>query len=401
VFISPDIPTTLVGDDLRIRQALTNILNNAIKYTPAGYVALRIWSETLEQGAMKLCFSVRDTGIGIKKEDMGKLFGDFQRLDARKNRSIMGTGLGLAITKRLVELMGGEVSVESEYGYGSTFSWFICCEKQARSKEVARIENPGRIRGVLCYEPRECNANVMSEMFAALRVRHETHSNASAFLTRLATQDYSHIFVDQSLAEAVMPFKTSGVELILLSGAGEKVAGGQGQDEILERPVLITTLSDILNGRAKNERYMSAKRETATQIGSFSTRGARVLVVDDNAVNISVASGLLQKYGIEVDTADGGQEGIDKAAANEYDIIFMDHMMPEIDGLDATRAIRGLGGRHEHDIIVALTANAVSEAREGFVQAGMNDFLSKPIIISHLQEILLRYLPAEKVVRGA
>jgi signal transduction histidine kinase/CheY-like chemotaxis protein len=398
VFISPDIPTTLVGDDLRIRQTLTNILNNAVKYTPAGYVALRVWCEMQEQGAMKLCFSVRDTGIGIKKEDMGKLFGDFQRLDASKNRSIVGTGLGLAITRRLVELMGGAISVESEYGYGSTFSWFIRCEKQARSKEIARVEHPDRIRYVLCYEPYDCNARVMDEMFSALRVRHETHSNASAFMKRLATRDYSHLFVDQSLAEAVAPFKTPGVTFILLSRGGETPVAG-AQDETLERPVLITTLSDILNGRAKNERYMSAKRETAMQIGSFSTHGARVLVVDDNAVNISVAVGLLQKYGIEVDTADGGQEGIDKAAANEYDIIFMDHMMPEVDGLEATRAIRGLGGRHERDIIVALTANAVSEARERFIQAGMNDFLSKPIIISHLQEILLRYLPVEKVVR--
>ena len=398
VYISPDVPTTLIGDDLRIRQTLTNILNNAVKYTPSGYIALRIWSETLGQGAIKLCFSVRDTGIGIKREDMDKLFGDFQRLDARKNRGIVGTGLGLAITRRLVELMGGEISVESEYGYGSTFSWFICCEKQPRSKEIARIENPDKIRGLLCYEPQECNAHVMDEMLFALRIRHETHSNPGAFLTRLGTRDYSHLIVDQSIAAAVMPFKTPDVKLILLSKGGEKPVVGN-QDETLERPVLITTLSDILNGRAKNDRYMSAKRENATLIGSFSTRGARVLVVDDNAVNISVAAGLLQKYGIEVDTADGGQEGIDKAAANEYDIIFMDHMMPEVDGLDATRAIRGMGGRHGHDIIVALTANAVSEARESFIQAGMNDFLSKPIIISHLQEILLRYLPAEKVVR--
>ncbi|MDR3056076.1 MAG: response regulator [Zoogloeaceae bacterium] len=398
VYISPEIPTTLIGDELRIRQTLINILNNAVKYTPAGFIALRVWREALEHSAMKLCFSVRDTGIGIRKEDMGKLFGDFQRLDARKNRSIMGTGLGLAITRRLVELMNGEISVESEYGAGSTFSWFICCEKQANSKEVARVENPDAIRGVLCYEPKECNAQVMDEMFSALLVRHETHNNASAFLTRLETRDYSHLFVEQSLAEAVKPFKAPGVTLILLARGGEKPVE-VGQDETLERPILITTLSDILNGRAKNERYMSAKRENATQIGSFSTHGARVLVVDDNAVNISVAAGLLQKYGIEVDTANGGQEGIDKAADNEYDIIFMDHMMPEVDGLDATRAIRGLGGRHEHDIIVALTANAVSEARESFIQAGMNDFLSKPIIISHLQEILLRYLPAEKVVR--
>jgi signal transduction histidine kinase/ActR/RegA family two-component response regulator len=398
VFVSPDIPSMLVGDELRIRQTLTNILNNAVKYTPAGHIALRVWSETLEQGALKLCFSVRDTGIGIKKEDMGKLFGDFQRLDTRKNRGIMGTGLGLAITRRLVELMGGEISVESEYGYGSTFSWFVCCEKKARGKEIARIERPDKVRGVLCCEPRDCNARVLDEMLSALRLRHEIHGNVEAFLARLETRDYSHVFIDQSLANAILPFKAPDVEFILLAWAGEKKVAGV-TDKLLERPVLITTLADVLNGRAKNERYMSAQRDTATQSDRFSTRGARVLVVDDNLVNLSVASGLLQKYGIEVDTADNGQEGIDKATAKEYDIIFMDHMMPEIDGLDATRAIRALGGRHKRDIIIALTANVVSEARECFIQVGMNDFLSKPIIISHLQEILLKYLPAEKIVR--
>jgi signal transduction histidine kinase/CheY-like chemotaxis protein len=398
VSISPDIPATLIGDDIRIRQTLTNILNNAIKYTPAGHIALRVWSETPEQGVLKLCFSVRDTGIGIKKEDMGKLFGDFQRLDTRKNRGIIGTGLGLAITRRLVELMGGEISVESEYGYGSTFSWFVCCEKKAHSREIACVEQPDKVRGVLCCEPRDCNARVMDEMFSALRLRHEVHSNVGVFLTRLETRDYSHVFVDQSLAEAILPFKEPGVEFILLAWADKKRVTGS-EDKILERPVLVTTLADIMNGRAKNERYASAQREATTQIGNFSTRGARVLVVDDNAVNLSVASGLLQKYGIEVDTADGGQAGIDKAAANEYDIIFMDHMMPEIDGLDAARAIRALGGRHERDVIIALTANIVSEAREQFIQVGMNDFLSKPIIISYLQEILLKYLPAEKIIK--
>ncbi|MDR2637401.1 MAG: response regulator [Zoogloeaceae bacterium] len=414
--ISPDIPLTLIGDDLRIRQTLTNILNNAIKYTHEGSILLRVWVEEAENKEgegdresdaapfaegdkewLKLCFSVRDTGIGIREEDMDKLFSDFQRFDTRKNRSIVGTGLGLAITRRLVELMGGEIGVKSVYGKGSIFTWHVLCKrKEGVTSRIAHIEAPEKIARVLCYEPEKCNADALGEMLVSLKLPYTFETDPENIMRLLRSGIFSHALLDTSLAEKAAAARDEDIQFIFLQWSNEKNAGF---GEIMERPILITTLADILNGRTRREHYMSVTREQSMKIGAFQTRNARVLVIDDNQVNLSVAAGLLGKYGIEVEQASGGREGIDMASANEYDIIFMDHMMPEIDGLDATRAIRALGGRHEHSIIVALTANAVNEARAGFIQAGMNDFLSKPIIISHLQDILLKYLPKEKIVR--
>jgi len=416
VIISPEIPFTMVGDDLRIRQTLTNILNNAIKYTREGSITLRVWHEEIEldeemamrsipEGVqnsrmLKLCFSVRDTGIGIREEDMGKLFSDFQRLDSRKNRSVTGTGLGLAITRRLVEMMGGQISVQSVYGEGSVFSWHILCGCREREAEVvptARIEHAEKITHVLCYEPLACNAEALNEMLISLDVRHTLLKDEEDAMRAFAKSDYSHVLMDLSLAEKAAGVIPAHVKTAVLLWSGEK--NHSGIIESLERPILITTLVDLFNGSSMPEHYSSIIQEEGAMGKAFKTRNVRVLVVDDNQINLIVAAGLLEQYGIAVAQADGGKEGIEMARDNEYDIIFMDHMMPDVDGLEATHAIRALGGRHEHSVIVALTANAITDARASFIAAGMNDFLSKPIIISHLQDILLKYLPPEKIVR--
>jgi CheY-like chemotaxis protein len=164
----------------------------------------------------------------------------------------------------------------------------------------------------------------------------------------------------------------------------------------LNRPVLVNTLADVLNGKKDYQ-----KRRTENSKGaavSFAVRDARMLIVDDNPVNLTVARGLLSRYGIVTDTAVSGEDAVNLVQRNGYDIVFMDHMMPGMDGLDATRIIRNLGGRFAEIIIIALTANAVSGVREQFLKAGMDDFLAKPIIISELQEILRKYLPAEKII---
>jgi len=417
VVVAPDIPFTMIGDDLRIRQTLTNILNNAVKYTREGNISLRVWGEEVrkpdrkkatqfmsgndqEFRLLKLCFSVRDTGLGIREEDIGKLFSDFQRLDARKNRNVMGTGLGLAITRRLVEMMGGEISVQSVYGEGSTFSWHILCgykEGDNGVVPIAQIESPEKITRILCYEPLTCNAEALGEMLASLDVPHAVMTNEKEAMAAFAGSGYSHALIDLSLAQRAARVIPPNVKITVLLWSGEKNNSDIG--ETLERPLIITTLADLLNERFKHEHYTSIISDQYAKGRAFNTRNVRILVVDDNQVNLMVAAGLLEQYGIHVEQADGGRAGIEMAKAKSYDIIFMDHMMPDIDGLEATRAIRALGGRHEHSIIVALTANAVTEARASFIKAGMNDFLSKPIIISHLHDILLKYLPPEKILR--
>ncbi|MCL2075619.1 MAG: response regulator [Betaproteobacteria bacterium] len=414
VVVSPVIPFTLIGDALRIRQTLTNILNNAVKYTREGNINLRVWSEEAapdkkvvgqsmsdddqEIRTLKLCFSVRDTGVGIREADMGKLFSDFQRLDTQRNRNVLGTGLGLAITRRLVEMMGGEIGAQSIYGKGSTFSWHIFCgykEEDNAIVPVARVEKPEQITHILCYEPLTCNAEALAEMLTSLELPHtmiKTHEEA---INAFAKSDYSHAIIDLALAKSAARIIPAYVKTIVLLWSGDKNNSGIG--ETLERPLIITSLVSLLNDRPRHE--PSIIRDQGAKDKAFKTLNARVLVIDDNQINLVVAAGLLEQYGIEVEQADGGRAGIEMASAKEYDIIFMDHMMPEIDGLKATKAIRALGGRHKYSIIVALTANAVIDARAAFIEAGMNDFLSKPIIISHLQDVLLKYLPPEKILR--
>jgi PAS domain S-box-containing protein len=279
--LDPQVPQVIYGDDVRIRQILTNVLNNAVKYTREGYVEFAAGRSRRGEKDY-LVFSVTDTGIGIRKKDFSRLFGNFQQLDSSTNRGIMGTGLGLAITKNLVTLMGGEILFDSEYGKGSVFT----------------------------------------------------------------------------------------VLLPLIEGDPAQV----------ER-------------RTLKSRVVAADN-------------ARVLVVDDNQVNLKVAVAFLAVHNIKAETALNGLEAVEKVKAQPYDIVFMDHMMPGMDGIEACRRIRDLaksGGAGEKRFqtmpIIALSANAVSGARKLFFAAGMNDFIPKPIEAADLNMKLARWLPADRIAR--
>jgi len=267
-----DLPDYLYGDDLRLRQTLTNICGNAIKYTKKGYVKL-----TIRANEDDLTFTVEDTGIGIRKEDLPKLFDAFEQVNKPISRGVVGTGLGLSISKSFIEMMGGKITVESEYGHGTA----------------------------------------------------------------------------------------------------------------------ITITIPVIKGNIANIR-----KDESTKIDhSLSAPDARILVTDDNEFNRRVASGFLNFMDIKAQTVDSGIKAIELIKENDYDIVFMDHMMPEMDGIEAVQEIRKLGGKYENLIIIALTANAVSGAREMFLENRFSDFISKPINMSELQEIIKKYLPPEKVLK--
>jgi CheY-like chemotaxis protein/HPt (histidine-containing phosphotransfer) domain-containing protein len=267
-----DLPDYLFGDDIRLRQILTNICGNAVKFTEKGSVTLKV-----QVMNSKLLFEIKDTGMGIRKEDLSTLFDAFAQLDTSKNRSIVGTGLGLSISKTFIEMMGGKIVVDSEYGQGTTFM-------------------------------------VMSPI----------------------------------------------------------VPGNRGKVKVEEK------FEDVQNMYAPD---------------------ASVLVVDDNEFNLKVAVGLLYLYRINVSTASSGKEAIDMVQCNEYDIVFMDHMMPEMDGVETTNEIRKLGGKYKQIPIVALTANAIKGAEEMFLENGFNDLVTKPIEIRDLNRALEKWLPPEKISR--
>jgi signal transduction histidine kinase/ActR/RegA family two-component response regulator len=395
--ISRNIPPVLVSDDLRLKQCLINILNNAVKFTSQGAVTISAWAEPLfepdkRDTAFQLNFTVSDTGQGIKKEELGQIFTEFQQLDTHRNRNIEGTGLGLAISRRLVKLMGGEITVGSVYGEGTTFSFYIICPG-TREGFLAQVEKPDE-KKILVFEPNIYNAGGMEFMLRDLGVNFSICTTLQEAKAAYLAENYSQVFFDGSGKEAFREFfDTENLlgKFFLIKEVSEKY--DKEIPNALNRPVLITHLAGALNGKKNYE-----QRRVREDGGSFMVKDTLVLVVDDNQLNRMVAEGLLRRYGADVHTAAGGEEAIEMVKNVNYDIVFMDHMMPGMDGIEATRKIRSLGNRFTRLIIIALTANALTGVKDLFIREGMDDFLPKPIMIKDLKDILSKHLPPEKII---
>jgi len=384
--VSKDIPAEVNGDEVRIKQCLLNLMNNSVKFTKEGAVSLSVSCEHLEN-SLKLMFSVSDTGMGMKKEEMGKLFGAFAQLDTKKNRNITGTGLGLAITKNLIEMMGGQISVDSVYGEGSVFSFYIICDGRHESKS-AELPEPEKYH-VLAFEPNKYHASALCSMLSDLGVKYLVCGDINDFSGNLGG-DYTHVFYDKSAMGLISK----------LDKKAEFIAVKSTQDtnmnvKAVNRPLLTVNIVKHLLG-IEEDNY--GAKENEIKLGEFKTVNVRVLLVDDNPLNLTVAEGMLRQYGIDVHTALNGKEGYDKIQTDEYDIAFFDHMMPVMDGIEAAAAVRALGGKFADIPIVALTANAMSDAQKLFFEAGMSGFLSKPIIVKELHNTLLKFLPEEKII---
>ena len=285
--ISPDTPTHLNGDEVRIRQIITNILTNAIKYTNKGKVTLTVSGKQLSEEKTELYVSVKDTGIGIRKEDIGHLFESFTRVEESRNRNIEGTGLGLSITMRLLNLMGSRLEVDSTYGEGSDFYFYL--EQQRKDDKVV-----GEDIKKYCKKAKGIKGELSNEFYAPL---------------------------------------------------------------------------------------------------------ARLLVVDDNKGNLKVFKGLLKNNNMQIDTAMSGKECLELMKENHYHIVFLDHLMPDMDGVETLNQAKMLKNSKSQDaVMIVLTANAVAGAREKFLQEGFDDYLSKPISLPLLKEMILKYLPNELIM---
>lgn len=289
VKVDEQLPNQLYGDENRIRQVLINILNNAIKYTNEGYVQLFIGQEVLAENEIQLKIVVHDTGIGIKKEDMSKLFGTFERLDMKKNRNVEGTGLGLAITSKMVSLMNGTLQAESIYGVSSTFT--VCLPQKVVSEE--RIGN-------------------------------------------------------------------------------------------------------------FQERFKEYKQKLQKYKESFVAPDAKVMVVDDNSMNLFVVQKLLEKTKVQVITCSSGEQCLKLVKEEAFDVILLDHMMPGMDGIETLHNLKSMDdNRSKNAPVIALTANAILGAREEYLREGFDDYLSKPIDGMHLEELLQKYISKEKLKQSA
>ena len=284
--VDENLPSRLIGDDIRIRQVLINLLNNAVKYTEKGSVTLAVSGES-NDGEIILHFEVRDTGIGIKKDDLPKLYEQFTRIEEARNRNIEGSGLGMSITVQLLDLMGSHIDVSSVYGEGSCFYFDL-------KQEIKDITPIGNL----------------------------------------------------------------------------------------------------------SERIKEQEQEYQFNTG-FTAPETDILVVDDNAVNRKVVRNLLKETLIRIDEADSGEQCLEKVVNKKYDLIFLDHMMPGLDGIETLHAMETLEGNMNHGVpVIALTANAVTGAKEMYLKEGFNAFLTKPIIYAKLEKMIMQYLPKEKITGG-
>lgn len=289
VQVPESIPSILFGDEIRIKQVITNILTNAVKYTETGTVTLFVDYERQDEENILFKVSVRDTGIGIREEDIEKLFHAFERIEEKRNRAIEGTGLGINITQKLLTLMGSQLEVSSIYGEGSVFSFVV-------KQEVRNWDAMGNFE----------------DAYHRLLAEHETYKE------------------------------------------------------------------------------------------SFTAPTAKILVVDDTVMNITVVKGLLKQTRVKIDVAESGYECLNMVAKEHYDIIFLDHRMPGLDGIETLQRMRQLQGNlNKETPVISLTANAVSGARAMYIEAGFQDYLTKPIHSAQLESLMVKYLPPEKVVMGS
>ncbi len=391
--IDPNIPNLIMGDINRLKQVIINLSNNAVKFTKEGQVVLQMTFQKKAQDEILLVVSVKDTGIGIKKQDLSRLFEAFQQVDSKRNRNIEGTGLGLAISQRLVSLMGGNIWVESEYGKGSTFTFAvpqkIVDEKPSiviKDKDelvVAGLIANGFLRNHIDKDMRQLGVKYIS-------------LDSEQELEFIKNKNVNYFFVGQGMfSDEVEEFVRNNPDIntILMIDFRNDVKSNIKNLLVVKKPVYVLNIAALLNGEDINTLFGCANMDDF----DFVAPEAEVLIVDDNVINLTVAEGLLKPLEMKIEKATSGKQAVEMISAKRYDLVFMDHMMPEMDGVETTRVIRRFHPEYEDMPIIALTANAVSGTKEMFIDEGMNDFIAKPIEMRTMLTKIRMWLPKEKL----
>jgi signal transduction histidine kinase/DNA-binding response OmpR family regulator len=415
-FISPEVPTNLKGDPGRLRQVVINLLSNAVKFTETGGVSLTVELADAGPDEVKLHFSVRDTGIGVPENARAKLFSPFSQVDASMTRRFGGTGLGLAICKQIVDLMHGEIGVDSRTGpdSGSTF-WFSgrfgLGQMHADSANTA-ISTKLRGRTVLIVDDNMINREIFARYMSGFGARVLSYEDPEVLLSDLQRNAIA-MPIALAIVDHMMPNLTGPdfltvarripwvtIEKAILSSSAAMLSRSQvlelGYDESLPKPVrrssLVSAVAHVL-GVAEHAPYRAAPAEVVP--ADVEGVPLRVLVVEDNQVNQLLVTTILAKAGMRAEVAGNGVEAVQAVHQRNFDVILMDMQMPEMDGLEATRRIRQLGALGRAVPIVAMTANAMQEDRRRCLEAGMNDFVAKPIDSGELLRKIAAHCRAE------
>jgi GAF domain-containing protein/CheY-like chemotaxis protein len=406
-----DVPAAIVGDVTRLRQIMLNLLGNAVKFTEAGEVVLTVSSKPLSADRVELSFAVRDTGIGLSPEVMSRLFQSFSQADSSTTRKYGGTGLGLAISKRLSELMGGRMWAESDGpGRGATFLFSIQASiavlSPIRQRDFVGVQPELQEKRLLVVDDNATNRRVLELQTAKWGM--SPHATASP-LEALRWLERGDVF-DLAILDMHMPemdgialarqlrARYAGLPLVLFSSLGRREVGdGEGLfDAYLAKPIRQSHLFDTLVGLLAGD--AGSKLEALPSKPQLDPRQAtrhplRILLAEDNVVNQKLALRLLQQMGYRADLASNGIEAIESVQRQTYDVVLMDVQMPEMDGLEAARQITARWGPPERPRIIAMTANAMQGDRDMCLAAGMDDYLTKPIRVERLVEVLNQARP--------
>ena len=428
--VEHDVPEALRGDPGRLRQVLTNLLSNAIKFTDEGEVIARVELIEEDDEGATVRFEVSDTGIGISREQQRRLFLAFTQADASTTRRYGGTGLGLAISRQLVNLMGGELGVESEPGRGSTFSFTVTFEKQPEYVSPARNVR-GNLAGrrALVVDDNRANRTILEKQLSSWGVRTSGVGGGPEALREIRSsgEPYDLAVLDMQMPgmdgmELARRIKAdpdlSRIRLVLLTSMGRRgeEAGQSGIEAYLTKPVrqsdlydaLVTVMSDhpvtVMGGTAPGEKR--SLRSPGRQMAGTH----RVLVAEDNPVNQKVAERMLESLGYVVDVVGDGREALEALAGTRYGAVLMDVQMPVMDGYRATSQIRRredklgrrdmmMGRRRRRTPIIAMTANAMQGDKERALEAGMDDYVSKPVSRKELDAVLGRWISGTPAYR--
>ncbi|MDR0821724.1 MAG: response regulator [Oscillospiraceae bacterium] len=397
-FIDANLPNKLNGDPVRIRQVMINILSNAVKYTESGFVSFSVTGEYTDTG-VKLIVTVADSGMGIKKEDKQKVFSNFARVNNEAVAKIEGTGLGLSITKHLCEIMHGSIDFESTFGVGTEFKAIIP-QKVVSDDKLAEVK--AKNIAVLFFEDDEVLIESAVRTFNSLKIEYKLVHNVNDLSIELKKRaaypggkEYSHVFIKNDIINYVLEdiknIESDIIPVAMVDYTKEMIK--YGVDSIAV-PIHAISVSNVLNGEKG-----VAEMNNPKNIIRFIAPDARILLVDDVVTNLTVGSGLLRPYRMKIDCCVSGGEAIDLVQKNKYDLVLMDHMMPVMDGIEATKRIRALAETNSNCKnlpIIALTANAVHGMREMFISNGMDDYIAKPIDSSKLYAVMDKWIPKEK-----
>jgi signal transduction histidine kinase/DNA-binding response OmpR family regulator len=424
--LAPQLPMALVGDPSRLGQVLLNLGNNAIKFSDRGEVVLTVQMVEQDGVSARLCFEVRDTGIGISPEQQQRLFQPFTQADASTSRRYGGTGLGLAISRHLVHLMGGELAVDSAPGHGSRFHFELRFGLQPGPAVQAPRWGDEALRGtrLLVVDDNAAAREVLAAMCRSLGLLVDTASDGEEALHRVAQADandrpYQLLLLDWKMpgmdgvacAQALVERTTlrHPAPVVLMATAFGRAEVRQRLDAqqmevgaLLTKPVTPSTLLDVCTtalGRAPLVSTRSARRKEAQLDHRTALAGAHVLLVEDNAINQELAVDLLSRAGVVVSVASDGQEALDTLARERFDAVLMDCQMPVMDGYAATRALRQQPSLRALPVI-AMTANAMVGDREAALAAGMNDHIAKPIVVDEMLGTLARWVKPVRTPTG-